>query len=441
MTDTTHPKTLARRTVLRALVASEREEWSPGDFSGVDGSVRPFAREIYSSTLRHRARLDWTLAPLLKKPVEKLDAPVRAALRLALYEKVALRTPDRALVNEYAGLMRGEKLGSATGFVNAIARRLPAQWRPAPTGEIERLSIELSHPRWLVERYVARFGAVETEELLRANNQVAPSCLRVNTLRASREALLSEIPGAVAGKWSPDAIYVERGDVTALPQWDEGQLFAQDEAAQLVARLAAPEAGAFVIDAASAPGGKTTHLAQLMGDKGRILALDSAPPRLQLVRDNAKRLGIGCIETRAGDFRVITEQMTNNGVTQDGVKADLLLLDAPCLGTGTFRRRPDAKWRKTPEQLLQLLDLQRQLLDSAASLIKVGGALVYSTCSLEAEENEGQVEAFLTRHCGFSVEKAPVALEGVTGESGYLNTFPHRHGCDGMFAAKLRRTD
>lgn len=424
-----HPKTLARRAVLRALLQSERDE-KRADFAGLDTSVRPFAREIYSGTLRWRARLDWTLAPLLKKPIEKLDAPVRAALRLALYEKIALQTPDRALANEYAGLMRGEKLGSATGFVNAIARRLPSDWRSS-----NDLAIEFSHPQWLVERYVARFGREETAALLAANNRVAPLNLRVNTLKTSRDVLLSQIPSARAAALSPHALIMEHGDVTALPQWERGEIIAQDEAAQLVSLLAAPQAGDFVVDAASAPGGKTTHLAQLMGDAGRVLALDSAPPRLELVQQNAARLGLSCIETRAGDFRAVAREWT-----EQNRLADIVLLDAPCLGTGTLRRRPDAKWRKSPAQLEQLIQLQRELLDAAAPLVKVGGALIYSTCSLEREENEEQIEGFLARFPGFEIERAPQALAGAMTPEGFLNTFPHRHGCDGMFAARLKRT-
>lgn len=426
-----HPKTLARRAALRALVASEREIRTADDFGMLESAVRPFAREIYSGSLRWRARLDWTLAPLLQKPIAKLDAPVRAALRMAQYEKIALQTPDRALANEYAGLMKGEKLNSATGFINAVARRLPFEWR-----ESSELSINFSHPKWLTHRWMERFGAEETEALLHANNQIALPCLRVNTLKTTREEMLSQISGATAGKLSRDAIVMEKGDVTGLAQWQRGEMIAQDEAAQLVSLLAAPQKGDFVIDAASAPGGKTTHLAQIMDNEGRILALDSAAPRLQMVRDNAARLGISCIETRAGDFRALATELARQAAL-----ADLVLLDAPCLGTGTLRRRPDAKWRKTEGQLEQLIQLQRELLDAAAPLVKRGGALVYSTCSLEREENEGQIEAFLARFSDFTIEKATDFLAPAATGAGFLNTFPHRHGSDGMFAAKLRRTD
>ncbi|RYG58941.1 methyltransferase domain-containing protein, partial [bacterium] len=230
-------------------------------------------------------------------------------------------------------------------------------------------------------------------------------------------------------------LYLEKGDVTGLPQWQKGQLFAQDEAAQLVALLAAPKSGNFVIDCAAAPGGKTTHLAQIMGNKGRILALDSSPLRLLKVKENAERLEISIVECKAGDLRSVGPELA-----QWGAFADVVTLDAPCLGTGTLRRRPDAKWRKTPAQLEQLLELQRELLDCAALLVKPGGALVYSTCSLEREENEGQIEAFLARQTKFSVEKAPEEFAAAATVDGFLNTWPHRHGCDGMFAARLKRS-
>lgn len=430
-----HPKTVARRAALRAVVASEREDFTPENFGGVEEGVRSFAREIYSGTLRHRARLDWTIAPLLKKPIEKLDAPVRAALRLALYEKLVLGTPDRALANEYTELMRAEKLKSATGFINAVTRRLPTEWRVASGNEAQRLSIEYSHPKWLIERYLKRLGAEQTLALLQANNQIATPCLRANTLKIARDELLSQIAGAEPGKLSPHSLYLAKGDFTGLSQWQSGQIFAQDEAAQLVALLAAPKSGQSVIDCAAAPGGKATHLAQLMGNEGRILALDSSPLRLTKVTENAKRLGISIIDVQPGDLRRVGPELA-----QEGVAADIVTLDAPCLGTGTLRRRPDAKWRKTPEQLRQLLQLQRELLDCAALLVKPGGTLVYSTCSLEREENEGQVEDFLLRHQNFVVEGAPESFGDAVTEGGFLNTWPHRHGCDGMFAARLKRS-
>lgn len=422
-----HPKTAARQMALRALVRSESRDMVAPDFRDLDASVRPFARELYSGTQRQRARLDWTLAPLLSQPLSKIDAPVRAALRLAAYEKLVLQTPPHAFVGEYAGLMRDERKTSAVGFVNAIARRIPDSWRALPADVPQQLAIEFSHPQWLVQRYLKALGQDETRQLLAANNERAPLCLRANTLKISRDALLERLPNARAGQLSPDAILLDGGDPTRLPGWDAGEFFVQDEAAQLVAFYAAATPGASVLDCAGAPGGKATHCAQLMNNRGRILSVDIAPGRLKLVRENAARLGISIIQVRAADLRAF-----------EGELCDVVMLDAPCLGTGTLRRRPDAKWRKTPQSLADLVVLQHELLDAAARQVKPGGVLVYSTCSLEPEENSEQARAFSERS-GWPIEAAPDWMRAARTQQGWLQIWPHRQGADGMFAAKWRR--
>lgn len=424
-----HPKTAARRVALKILVALESGEVIfPQALSTLlptcPEETRPLVRELTSGVLRHRARLDWTLAPLLKKPLPKLDAPVRAALRLATYERTMLKTHAPVVGNEYSGLMKSERLLSAVAFVNAITRRLPDAPRPSPdeaSDPVAHLATEYSHQNWLVERWLARFGFEECAQLLASNNCIAPLALRVNSLRASREEILESLQAralkATAGVLSPDCIIVENaGDPTNWPEWKEGKIIAQDEAAQLVSLFANPQAGQMIIDAAAAPGGKSTHMAQLMKDSGKILACDVGEGRLKLVRENAARLKIESIETRVGDLRALTSELPI---------ADLVLLDAPCLGTGTLRRRPDAKWNKTPQQLAELVALQRELLEAAGALVKPGGVLVYSTCSLEPEENENQIAWWLERHPAWQVQMR--------------STLPHRDGCDGMFAARLTK--
>ena len=433
---TIHPKTAARRAALKILVALES-----GDIIFPQAlnthlptcppETRPLVRELASGVLRHRARLDWTLAPLLKKPLPKLDAPVRAALRLAAYERIMLKTHAPVVGNEYSGLMKTERLLSAVAFVNAVTRRLPETPRDSPSEKdaVAHLATEYSHPVWLVERWLARFGFEECAALLAANNCIAPLSLRVNTLRTSREEILESLQArelkAKAGVLAPDCILVESaGDPTNWPEWKDGKIIAQDEAAQLVSIFANPQPGQIIIDGASAPGGKSTHMAQLMNNAGKILACDVGEGRLKLVRENASRLGIKIVETRAGDLR----EMASNLQTERQAElppADLVLLDAPCLGTGTLRRRPDSKWNKTPQQLKQLVGLQRELLESAASLVCSGGVLVYSTCSLEPEENENQIALWLERHADWQVEMR--------------STLPHRDNCDGMFAARLTK--
>jgi 16S rRNA (cytosine967-C5)-methyltransferase len=353
---------------------------------------------------------------------------VRAALRLCCYERAILSTPAAVAGNEYANVLKREKLSSAAGLLTAIARRLPDEPRAAPSVEANaalHLAIEYSHPQWLVARWLERFGLDECRELLAFNNTVAPLALRVNTLLATREGVLVSLLErglkATAGVLSPDAIIVESaGDPTSWPEWNEGKIIAQDEGAQLVSQFADPQPGQTVIDACAAPGGKSTHLAQLM-QSGHVIACDFAG-RIKLVQQNAERLKLSNFETlrfetREGDFRELSQELA---------PADLVLLDAPCLGTGTLRRRPDAKWNKTPEQLQQLLVLQRDLLEAAARVVKTGGVLVYSTCSLETEENSGQVEKFLSEHPNWRQDST-------------RSTLPHRDRCDGAFMARLIR--
>lgn len=445
-----HPKTIARRAALQALISLESEDApltaaldKAMRATDLSFEMRPFAREIVSGVLRQQNRIDWTLEPLLKKSLSKLDGPVRAALRLAAYERAWLATPLSAVAHEYAGLMKPLRLASATGFINAVARQLPDQPRAVPGDWMAapRLALEYSHPQWMVERWLALLGESECAALCGANNQIAPLHLRVNSLQAKPEEVLNALKAhdlkARGGKLSPVAIIVEgAGSPLDWPSWKAGQIIAQDEAAQLAGLFANPAPGNLVIDCAAAPGGKTTHLAQLMSDEGLIIACDAAPGRVKLVEENARRLGLSCIAARTGDLRALSSALP---------QADLVLLDAPCSGTGTLRRRPDAKHRKTPEQLAQLVRLQAELLAAAAALVKPDGVLIYSTCSLEAEENQGQVERFVQENPSWRVVPAkenPGALpsaviEAVSTPEGFLQTWPHRHGCDGMFAAKL----
>jgi 16S rRNA (cytosine967-C5)-methyltransferase len=426
-----HPKTQARRAASTVLSALEERDLNLAQalssvLDKVLDNTRAFTRELSSGTLRHRARIDWTLAPFLKKPIDKLDAPVRAALRLCCYERAWLQTPAAVAGNEYSAVMRSEKKSSAAGLVTAIARRLPDAPRESPGIDAKpasHLAIEYSHPQWLVEKWLSQFGFDECKALLQANNNIAPLSLRVNTLHTTREKVLSALQDremhARKSAISCDAIVVENGgDPTHWPEWQNGEIIAQDEGAQMVPLVAAPQRGWRVIDCCAAPGGKTTHLAQLMKNEGEIIACDFAG-RLKLVRENAERLGISIIKFQEGDFREVNAQLP---------LADLVLLDAPCTGTGTLRRRPDAKWRRTPEQLRELVALQRELIDAAATVVEPNGVLVYSTCSIEPEENEQQVEAFLKRHNSWRLDVAQ-------------STLPHRDGCDGAFVARMLRAD
>jgi len=435
-----HPRTAARREIIRALVASEKSDFSPFAWAQLPDEVRPFAREVTAGVWRWRSKLDWNLAPLLDRPLEKLDAPARAALRALTFERLELKTAPHALGNDYAELMRAFKIGSAAGFINAFARRLPDEWRTLPKQRGFRLSVEWAHPVWLVERYLERIGEEETRALLEANQARAPFDVRANTPRISRDELLLKFRAAgLNARTTPNASEGVRlvgvSSPEQLPGWNEGWFFVQDEAAQLVGESAPRVDEGLIIDCASAPGGKATHQAA-RSPKAKILACDLSAKRLELVSDNAARLRLTNIETRAGSWFDIARALEGRG--------DLVTLDAPCLGTGTFRRRPDAKWRKTPDQLRELVALQEQLLDSAASAVKVGGMLLYSTCSLEREENDEQALAFEARHEEFErvwiMRPAKRINEERDDEAdGFLHCAPHLTATDGAFAALWRR--
>lgn len=430
-----HPRTAARREIVRALVASEKPDFSPFGWNDLDPAVRPFAREVCSGVWRWKSKLDWTLAPMLPKPLDKLDAPVRAALRAMLFERLELKTAPHALGSDYAELMRVFKVSSATGFVNALAHQMPDEWRALPKQLAFRLSVEFAHPLWLVERALQGRGEEQTRALLEANQNRAPFDVRANTLRIARDELVERFRAqgweAEPTPHSPDGVRVgNASSPEPLPGWNDGWFLVQDEAAQLVGALARVPAKGLIVDCASAPGGKATHLAA-RSPASRVLACDSAPKRLQLVRDNARRLGLHNVETRAGDWLQLAPELEN--------QADLVLLDAPCLGTGTFRRRPDAKWRKTPAQLEELVQLQRALLESAARAVKPGGNLVYSTCSLEPEENAEQALAFEAAHPEF--ERLPLLTTKTLAPDGFLQTLPMRDNCDGAFAAQWGRLE
>jgi 16S rRNA (cytosine967-C5)-methyltransferase len=444
-----HPKTQARRGAIKALVVLENSHAPLASVLGelnLSAEAQGFARELVSGVCRTRSRLDYTIEPLLKKRLSKLDAPVRTALRLAAYERCVLDTPHSALVDEYAEAMRAAHLRSAVGFVNAVARHLPATFAQSPEADkdpVEFLAVEYSHPTWIVERWLKRLGFEACAALCRSNNEVAPLHLRVNTLKTTRARVLDSLHSrglqARAGAFSVDAVVVERGEEALgspqhWPEWRSGWILAQDEAAQCVGRVAAPREGSALVDACAAPGGKTTHLAQMMKDRGTVLACDLAPGRLKLVRENAQHLGLTCIQTISGNF-------VENVSKTPGV--DLVLLDAPCLGTGTWRRRPDARWKKTMQQLDELVALQRKLLQAAALVVKPGGMLVYSTCSLEREENEEQARWFLEQQSDWRAEDGEVEepLRELKTSEGFFQTWPHLHGCDGMFAAKFQRAE
>jgi len=297
---------------------------------------------------------------------------------------------------------------------------------------VQHLAVYYSHPHWMVRRWVARFGVEETTKLLIAANERPSLTLRINRLKIEPGAFLRQLEQqGIAYTGSSRIAWFVR--VKALARIGQMELFrtgmftVQDESAALPTLLLAPRPGERVIDLCAAPGGKTTNIAETMNNEGEVIAVDRHEAKLALIRASCERLGLRNVTLREADSTLL-----------EAAQADRVLLDAPCSGLGVLAKKPDIKWKRDVTDILKLERIQAALLDNAARLVKPGGVLVYSTCTLEPEENAQAVDAFLARHPDFSLEHAgPFVSRDLVNERGFVETFPHRHGMDGAFAARL----
>ncbi|PYM19991.1 MAG: 16S rRNA (cytosine(967)-C(5))-methyltransferase RsmB [Candidatus Rokuibacteriota bacterium] len=398
------------------------------------------ATELIYGTLRWQRYLDWILSPHSRRRLPSLDARVRVLLRLTAYQLAFLeRVPAFAAVNDAVTLARGAP--GVAEYVNAVlrafARRGAPEREPAPPREaLEALATRCSFPSWLAARWLARYGAEEAEALMRALNERPPLTLRANTRRTGRDALAERLraeeqvqtrPTTLA----PEGLVAESGG--APGRWRafaEGDCVAQDEASMLVARLLEPAPGETVADVCAAPGTKTTHLAQLMDDRGRVLALDPQPARLARVTEAAARLGLTIVETIEGPVETLAPRWAG--------ACDRVLVDAPCTNLGVLRRNPEVKWRRQPGDVAAVAERQRSILTAAATLVRPGGCLVYATCSLEPEENDAVVRDFLAAQPEFGRD-TPADFFVAPDAAGFVRFLPHRHATDGFTAIRLRR--
>ncbi len=402
---------------------------------------RHLTSHLVYGTLRWQGRLDWIIDSLTAKP-RQLSPEVRQILRLGLFQLIILtRVPDHAVVDTAVGLAKARR-PRAAGLVNAVLRGFRRQENSLgwPTDPAERLAATGSLPVWLAREWIDRAGPAEAEAMAAAQNQEPPINLRTNTLRTSRDDLVKLLAGSAReigpGRFSPEAVTLRgpRGALTEWPEYGSGLFTLQDEAAQMVSHLGAPRPGETVIDLCAGRGGKTFHLAALLGDRGVVHAWDKDKDRLSdLIRDQ-KRLGLTCVRAQtldvtAGDLPEVT--------------ADLVLVDAPCTGLGVIRRRPDIKWRVLPGDPMKMAGLQSRLLEAASGLVSPGGRLVYAVCTLTEAEGPGAVRRFLERHPEFTLDPADRWLPGpardLKDERGFLVTWPHRHGLDGFFGARLSK--
>ncbi|HWX88270.1 MAG TPA: 16S rRNA (cytosine(967)-C(5))-methyltransferase RsmB [Solirubrobacteraceae bacterium] len=407
----------------------------------LDARDRALAMRLAYGAIQRRLTLDRLIERLARRPVEQLDPPLLAALRLGMYELLYLSgAPDRAVVADCVELAKTGR-GPGHGLVNAVLRRAAREGAPALLGELrddtpERAAIAHSHPEWIARMWWREIGRTEALALMAAGNEPGELAVRVNTLRADPATVASGL--ALATHTDPDvpeALVLDGPfDLHGSSAWAEGAILAQSRAAMLVARVLDPQPGERILDLCAAPGGKSTHIAALMGNQGEVLAVERNPVRASELRDTARRLG-------ASSVRVEVSDATHP--RPEGDLFDRVLVDPPCSGLGTLQARPDLRWRVTPAHVEELTLIQASILDAGARALRPGGVLVYSTCTISPAENERQLELFLRRNSRFALEDITHVQRSHPHPSmpKALLTMPHRDRTAGFFIARMRRVD
>jgi 16S rRNA (cytosine967-C5)-methyltransferase len=411
----------------------------------IKGADRGLLTELVYGVLRRQGTLDHIMGQFSSQKPEKLELFVRLLLRLGIYQSFFLdRVPVSAAVNETVNLAK-ELAPRAAGFINAILRsadrgRDSISYPDRQANPIDYLAVRYSHPAWLTSQWCEQLGVEAAEALAAAMAEPPPFTIRTNTLRISREALMERLSaeGVTCSPtaWSPAGIRLNQsGAITRLPSFKDGLFTVQDESSQLAPLFLQPQKGERVLDACAAPGGKSTQIAQLMGDSGEIFACDVNHKKLRMIKETCERLGIESVRTFTMDATA-----PSNAIKETTFHR--ILVDAPCSGLGVIRRNPEGKWWKSPADLAQLALTQLDILENLCQYLEPSGTLLYATCSTSRQENEEVVEAFLYRHPEFSVEDLrPLfpSFAPLFTEQGFFRSWPHRDGMDGFFAARLKK--
>jgi 16S rRNA (cytosine967-C5)-methyltransferase len=407
---------------------------------------RALITELTQGTVRHLLFLDHNVRSRLDRPGLTLPQPVTIALRLGAYQLIHLhRIPAHAAVKETVQIIKDSRYSRFASLVNAVLRKIADKGAapiPAFNQDPEKhIELATSTPSWLVQTLVKSRGLEETLLILQALNRTPPMTLRVNSARTSRKGLVKALEEhgitAAQGRLSASAVILEdRIPIWKVPAFTKGFCTVQDEGAQLIAMLLTPFPGMRILDACAAPGGKTSHLIEMVPDHGPVIAADRSHKRLRMMTENLTRLGHGGVTLVAADLSAATSPLKENIF-------DRILLDAPCSGTGVLRRHPEGKWKKDPETIQQMTGLQGDLLLSTVRSLKAGGRLLYTTCSLLEEENEGVVDRYLSDAPGMTRldlrSLFPGLRQDIFSDRGELRLWPHIHGCDGFFASLLEK--
>ena len=400
-----------------------------------------FMTELVYGTLQHEQLLNFYVTPFFNG---KVKAWVRILIQMTLYQMLFLDSvPEHAAISEAVKIAK-KRGGQFNGkLVNAILRemtRTPLPSLDTIKDEAERLAVETSHPLWLIKLWSKQFGWEKTIQMARANNERVNVTIRVNGVRGTREELKQKLEseGIICeyGNLSQDALVILKGNVIKTKAFEQGWFYVQDESSMLVARALKPKHHSKVLDTCSAPGGKTTHVAELMRQTGTVYAHDVYEHKIKLIEDNVKRLGLTNVVATLQDATTLNERYESDSF-------DAVLVDAPCSGLGILRRHPEVKITKQPSDLDEIMMIQKKILNTVAPLVKVGGTLVYSTCTVNRKENDKMVEQFLAQHPEYEldptlVNRLPEVLHEQT-KNGMVQLFPGDYQTDGFFIACLKR--
>jgi 16S rRNA (cytosine967-C5)-methyltransferase len=406
---------------------------------------KAFVTELVNGTLRNLGTLDWIIKKFSNQRLDKIPDKVLDLLRLGTYQIVYLKNiPAHATIFETVELAKKLFHRGIASFVNGLLRNIEREkdnlpWPSEKKDPIKYIVLRYGHPGWLIKMWVDELGIEETKNLCQANNQPRDLSIRVNRLKTTPDKLTKSLTkkGCWVGKghYLTEALIVRNtGDISELAEFKAGYFSVQDEGSMIVSHVVSPQPTETILDTCAAPGGKATHLAELLNNNGLVISVDINEARLKLVEQTARRLGTNIVVTVKADATQLSTIMRN--------PVHKILVDAPCTGLGVLARRPDARWRKTPEQVQELAELQLRILDSAAPFVKTGGALIYSVCTITKLESEVVIERFLHKHPAFRLGDVTSYLPEELREDvreGMIQLLPHRHGTDGIFIARLER--
>ncbi len=436
----------ARNTALEVLLQVGRANaWSDGSLKKLiaryqlNGRDAALASRLAYGVMQNRAYLDYYIDLWCAQKASKLEPIVVNILRIGAYQILFLdKIPHRAAVNEAVEMVKEWGRPKAAGMVNAVLRKFVANWMDLPDlprgSTADYLALRYSHPKWLVKRLIDIVGPTEAEEYLRLNNETVPTTIQTNTLKTTAEELEKELTAAGVTverhPWQSGCFLLTgTGDLEDLSAFREGKFMVQDASARLVSTVAAAKEGDTVMDVCAAPGGKSFSIAIDMHDSGAITSCDIHPHKLKLIEASARRLGITSVTTALANG-------AENHPRWVG-KADVVVADVPCSGLGIIRKKPDIRY-KNPKELSNLPAIQRAILENAATYVKPGGTLVYSTCTVLPEENEAVTRDFLSRHPEFALASfsLPIPIGGMDGD---VTLWPQRCGADGFYICKMKR--